>query len=56
MLKLEDSLHTEGFYKRESSLLHQLIDEDEPRERSTGSPRRRSLRPAESGPPPTTGK
>ncbi|MHB1543147.1 MAG: hypothetical protein ACYCS1_00805 [Gammaproteobacteria bacterium] len=25
-LKLEDSLHTEGFYKRESSLLHQLLD------------------------------
>lgn len=26
-LKLEDSLHTEGFYKRESSLLHQLLDD-----------------------------
>ena len=24
-LKLEDSLHTEGFYKRESSLFHQLV-------------------------------
>ncbi|MGH8320724.1 MAG: hypothetical protein ACRESI_02090 [Gammaproteobacteria bacterium] len=26
-LKLEDSFHTEGFYKRESSLFHQLMDE-----------------------------
>ncbi len=26
-LKLKDSLHTEGFYKRESSLLHQLLDQ-----------------------------
>ncbi len=25
LLGLEDSLHTEGFYKRESSLLHQLF-------------------------------
>lgn len=25
-LKLPDSLHTEGFYKRESSLVHQLAD------------------------------
>lgn len=25
-LKLEDSFHTEGFYKRESSLFHQLVD------------------------------
>jgi hypothetical protein len=25
-LKLEDSFHTEGFYKRESSLFHQLMD------------------------------
>ena len=24
-LKLEDSFHTEGFYKRESSLFHQLV-------------------------------
>ena len=30
-LKLEDSLHTEGFYKRESSLLHQLLEPGEPR-------------------------
>lgn len=26
LLHLSDSLHTEGFYKRESSLLHQLLD------------------------------
>ena len=26
-LKTEDSFHTEGFYKRESSLFHQLMDE-----------------------------
>ena len=25
-LELEDSFHTEGFYKRESSLFHQLVD------------------------------
>jgi hypothetical protein len=25
-LKLGDSFHTEGFYKRESSLFHQLMD------------------------------
>ena len=29
-LHLKDSLHTEGFYKRESSLLHQLWEEDNP--------------------------
>ncbi|MGH7309270.1 MAG: DinB family protein [Candidatus Rokuibacteriota bacterium] len=27
MLRLRDSLHTEGFYKRESSLFHQLVPE-----------------------------
>ncbi|NIR29624.1 MAG: hypothetical protein GWN84_10005 [Gammaproteobacteria bacterium] len=26
LLALEDSFHTEGFFKRESSLLHQLLD------------------------------
>lgn len=26
-LRLKDSFHTEGFYKRESSLFHQLVDE-----------------------------
>ncbi|MCP4200519.1 MAG: hypothetical protein GY769_01130, partial [bacterium] len=25
LLELEDSLHTEGFFKRESSLFHQLV-------------------------------
>ncbi len=29
-LKLEDSLHTEGFYKRESSLFHQLVTDAVP--------------------------
>jgi hypothetical protein len=28
LLRLEDSFHTEGFYKRESSLFHQLVTED----------------------------
>jgi hypothetical protein len=28
-LKLEDSFHTEGFYKREASLFHQLVPEAE---------------------------
>jgi hypothetical protein len=26
VLKLEDSFHTEGFFKRESSLFKQLVD------------------------------
>lgn len=29
LLRLADSFHTEGFYKRESSLLHQLVPEGE---------------------------
>src|SRR3989442_1788613 len=28
LLRLRDSMHTEGFYKRESSLFHQLVPED----------------------------
>src|ERR671918_23610 len=28
-LRLEDSFHTEGFYKRESSLFHQLVTDAE---------------------------
>jgi hypothetical protein len=28
LLRLEDSFHTEGFYKRESSLFHQLVAAD----------------------------
>lgn len=28
LLRLRDSLHTEGFYKRESSLFHQLVPEE----------------------------
>jgi hypothetical protein len=35
LLRLPDSFHTEGFYKRESSLLRQLLGEDFP---SEGSP------------------
>ena len=27
LLEFEDSLHTEGFYNRESSLFHQLVPE-----------------------------
>ncbi len=50
MLKLEDSLHTEGFYKRESSLLHQLVGDGEPGNQPTGSrrgaPRRVGAGPA----------
>lgn len=26
LLRLADSFHTEGFYKRESSLVHQLVE------------------------------
>ncbi len=29
LLRLADSLHTEGFYKRESSLFHQLVPSDQ---------------------------
>ncbi len=29
LLRLADSFHTEGFYKRESSLFHQLMAEDD---------------------------
>src|SRR5437899_1817537 len=28
LLRLRDSMHTEGFYKRESSLFHQLVPEE----------------------------
>lgn len=31
LLKLEESYHTEGFYKRESSLFHQLVLDDQKR-------------------------
>ncbi len=47
MLKLEDSLHTEGFYKRESSLLHQLIGANEAGDRPAKS--RQRSREEESG-------
>ena len=33
-LKLADSFHTEGFFRRESSLFHQLVDEPASREES----------------------
>ena len=33
LLQLSDSLHTEGFFKRESSLFHQLVRGEEPGER-----------------------
>jgi hypothetical protein len=42
VLKLEDSLHTEGFYKRESSLLHQLMGEEIGAGDSPSKSRRRS--------------
>ena len=36
LLELEDSLHTEGFYKRESSLFRQLVPEPSLYEERTG--------------------
>jgi hypothetical protein len=36
-LKLEDSFHTEGFFKRESSLFRQLVPEEPPPPPSRGS-------------------
>ncbi len=35
LLALEDSFHTEGFYKRESSLFHQLVPDARPETRPT---------------------
>jgi hypothetical protein len=35
-LKLEDSFHTEGFFKRESSLFYQLVPRAEPRAEKEG--------------------
>ncbi|HTU02700.1 MAG TPA: hypothetical protein VMG58_12820 [Candidatus Sulfotelmatobacter sp.] len=37
LLRLEESFHTEGFYKRESSLVRQLMQEPEPA--GSGQPR-----------------
>lgn len=38
LLHLEDSFHTEGFYKRESSMMHQLIGSDASRPEAAASP------------------
>jgi hypothetical protein len=38
-LKLEDSFHTEGFFKRESSLFYQLVPREEGGSRPAGSVR-----------------
>jgi hypothetical protein len=38
-LKLDDSFHTEGFFKRESSLFYQLVPREEGRSRPAGSVR-----------------
>ena len=45
LLDLEDSLHTEGFYKRESSLFRQLVPDPARYERVDGAP------PAKLAPP-----
>jgi hypothetical protein len=37
LLRLADSFHTEGFYKRESSLFYQLVPEASPRQAATRS-------------------
>ena len=37
LFNLEDSFHTEGFYKRESSLLHQLLPPNETVPRARGN-------------------
>jgi hypothetical protein len=44
-LRLPDSFHTEGFYKRESSLFHQLVPEPATREPQDSVP-------SSAGPPP----
>jgi hypothetical protein len=35
--RFADSFHTEGFYKRESSLFHQIVDEKKVRKRGRGT-------------------
>lgn len=51
LLGLEDSFHTQGFYKRESSLFHQLVPDpsryDGPREK----PARKKVPPPKKSPP-----
>ena len=37
VLSLEESFHTEGFYKRESSLFHQIVRESAKKAASTGT-------------------
>jgi hypothetical protein len=46
-LRLADSLHTEGFFRRESSLLRQLAGAPQPRARRAGPP------PSAGQPPPS---
>jgi hypothetical protein len=41
LLELEETFHTEGFYKRESSLFRQLVPGGEPDARAGGGPLRR---------------
>jgi hypothetical protein len=54
LLGLADSFHTEGFYKRESSLFHQLVPEPRPPQTVAESGPRRSRRTRErSGTMPT---
>jgi hypothetical protein len=47
LLGLADSFHTEGFYKRESSLFHQLVPEPRQPERDASTGPRRSRRARE---------
>src|SRR5262249_5973217 len=49
-LRLADSFHTEGFYKRESSLFHQLVPE--PPESTSGGQPARPARARAGKPPP----
>jgi hypothetical protein len=51
-LRLADSFHTEGFYKRESSLFHQLVPEPVARAGSGGQLVPEPARPAPPGGPP----
>jgi len=46
MLGLEDSYHTQGFYKREASLFHQLVPDAAVREAKPASAARRAPRQA----------
>jgi hypothetical protein len=55
LLKLDDSMHTEGFYKRESNLFRQIVPDparfEAPADAASPGPMQRAARPRESAAP-----